>query len=104
MRYCACLPIFIAPSFSLPLYGGVIRKSTNQAKGVAKAGKYLKYTRGIDGIYPFSVTTVSGKINLTPFRGDFFVILYDFIRQNYHKNQSDRYPFFLIIVNYPVFL
>ena len=31
------------------------------------------------------------------------VILHDFIRQNYHKNQSDRYPFFLIMVNYPTF-
>ena len=40
-----------------------------------------------------------------PFWGvDFSVILHDFIRQNYHKNQSYRYPFFLIMVNYPVFL
>ena len=31
------------------------------------------------------------------------VILNDFIRQNYHKNQSDRYPFFLIMVNDPIF-
>ena len=32
------------------------------------------------------------------------VILHNFIRQNYHKNQSDRYLFFLIVVNYPIFL
>ena len=31
-------------------------------------------------------------------------ILHDFIRQNYHKNQSERYPFFLIMVNYPISL
>ena len=30
--------------------------------------------------------------------------MHDFIRKNYHKNQSDRYPFFLIKVNYPTFL
>ena len=40
-----------------------------------------------------------------PFLGvNFSVILHDFIRNNYHKNQSDRYPFFLIMVNYPTFL
>ena len=39
-----------------------------------------------------------------PFLGvTFLVILHDFIRQNYHKNQSDRYPFSLIMVNYPTF-
>ena len=32
------------------------------------------------------------------------VILHDFICENYHENQSDRYPFFLIMVNYPTFL
>ena len=32
------------------------------------------------------------------------VILHESIRQNYHKNQSYRYPFFLILVNYPTFL
>ena len=32
------------------------------------------------------------------------VTLHDFIWKNYHRNQSDRYPFFLIIVNYPTFL
>ena len=31
------------------------------------------------------------------------VILHYFIRQNYHKNQSDRYPFFLIMINYQIF-
>ena len=31
------------------------------------------------------------------------VFLRDFIRQNYHKNQSDCYPFFLIMVNYQTF-
>ena len=31
------------------------------------------------------------------------VILHDFIRQNYHKNQSDPYPFSLIMVNHPIF-
>ena len=40
-----------------------------------------------------------------PFLGvKYLVILHDFIRKNYHKNQSDRYPFFLIMVNYPTFL
>ena len=40
-----------------------------------------------------------------PFLGVLFkVILHDFIRNNYHKYQSDRYPFFLIMVNYPTFL
>ena len=40
-----------------------------------------------------------------PFLGIFFwVILHDFIRQNYHKNQSNRYPFFLIMGNYPISL
>ena len=34
----------------------------------------------------------------------FWVILHDFICKNYHENQSDRYPFFLIMVNYPTFL
>ena len=34
----------------------------------------------------------------------FLVILHDFIWKNYHRNQSDRYPFFLIMVNYPTFL
>ena len=39
-----------------------------------------------------------------PFLGVLFsVILHDFIRQNYHKNQSDPYPFPLITVNYPIF-
>ena len=39
-----------------------------------------------------------------PFLGVIFsVILHDFIRQNYHKNQSDRYPFFLIMINYKIF-
>ena len=37
-------------------------------------------------------------------RGNFSVILHDFIRQNYHKNQSDHYHFPLIMVNYPIFL
>ena len=32
------------------------------------------------------------------------VIFYDFIRQNYHKNLSDSYPFSLIMVNYPISL
>ena len=31
------------------------------------------------------------------------VILHDFIRQNHHKKLSYRYPFFLIMVNYPIF-
>ena len=54
-----------------------------------------EHLHGIDGNYPFSVTTASGVINITPFWGWFFsVILHDFIRQNYHKNQSDRTPFF----------
>ena len=30
-------------------------------------------------------------------------ILHDFIRKNYHKNQSDRYPFSLIMINYQIF-
>ena len=59
----------------------------------------------IDGNYLFSITTASGLITITPFGGVIFsVVLHDFIRQNYHKNQSDRYPFFLIMVNYPTFL
>ena len=33
-----------------------------------------------------------------------WVILHDFICKNYHENQSDRDPFFLIMVNYPSFL
>ena len=32
------------------------------------------------------------------------VILHDFIRQKFHKNQSDSYPFSLVMVNYPTFL
>ena len=44
-----------------------------------------------------------GKIPLPLLGGKFSVILHDFIRKNYHKNQSDRYPFFLIMVNYPIF-
>ena len=58
----------------------------------------------IDGNYPFSVTTASGVITITPFEGIFLVSLHDFTRQNYHKNQSDCYPLFLIMVNYPTFL
>ena len=27
------------------------------------------------------------------------IILHDFIRQNYHRKLSNRYPFFLIMVN-----
>ena len=39
-----------------------------------------------------------------PFWGVIFlVILHDFIRQNYHKNLSYRYPLPLIMVNYPIF-
>ena len=34
-----------------------------------------------------------GKLPLFLFCGIFGVILHDFIRQNYHKNQSNRYPF-----------
>ena len=34
----------------------------------------------------------------------FLVILHGFIGNNYHKHQSDSYPFFLIMVNYPTFL
>ena len=30
-----------------------------------------------------------------------WVTLHDFIRQNYHKNESNCYPFRLIMVNYP---
>ena len=40
-----------------------------------------------------------------PFLGIIFlVILHDFIRQNYQTNQSDRYTFFLVMVNYQIFL
>ena len=40
-----------------------------------------------------------------PFLGVIYsVILHDFIGKNYHKNQSDRYPFPLIMVNYQIFL
>ena len=60
---------------------------------------------GIDGNYPFFGTTAAVVIANTPFLVVIFlVILHDFIRQNYHKNQSDRYPFFLVLVNYPIFL
>ena len=44
-----------------------------------------------------------GNLPLPLFGGNFSVILYDLFRQNYHKNQSDRYPFPLIRVNYPIF-
>ena len=59
----------------------------------------------IDGNYPLIFTTASGVITITPFFWVIvLVILYDFICKNYHENQSDRYPFFLIMVNYPTFL
>ena len=35
---------------------------------------------------------------------NFSVVLHNFIRKNYHKNLSDRYHHFLIMVNYPIFL
>ena len=43
----------------------------------------------IDGNYPFSITTASGVITITPFL---------------YKNQSDSYPSFLIMANDPIFL
>ena len=40
-----------------------------------------------------------------PFLGvNFSVILHDFIRNNYHKNQSDRYPLFFIASKYHIYL
>ena len=44
-----------------------------------------------------------GKLPLPLFGGNFWVFLHDFIRQNYHKKWSNRYPFLLIMVNYPIF-
>ena len=44
-----------------------------------------------------------GKLTLPPFGGSFRVILDDYIKQSYDKEQSNRYPFFLIMVNYPIF-
>ena len=39
-----------------------------------------------------------------PFLGViFWVILHAFITQNYHRKQSNCYPFSLIMVNYPIF-
>ena len=34
-----------------------------------------------------------GELPLPLFGGNFWVILHDCIRQNYHKNQSNHYPF-----------
>ena len=48
--------------------------------------------------------SIRGNYNYPILGVTFLVFLHDFIRQNYHKNQSDRYPFFLIMVNYPTFL
>ena len=46
----------------------------------------LSAAAGIDGNYPFSVTTASAVIPITPLSGvGFPVILHDFIRKNYHK-------------------
>ena len=56
------------------------------------------------GLPVLSYHSIRGN-NHYPFLGVIvLVILHDFIRQTYHKNQSDRYPFFLIMVNYPIFL
>ena len=44
-----------------------------------------------------------GKVHLHLFWGNVWLILHGFIRQNYHLKQSNRYPFFLIMVNYPIF-
>ena len=47
----------------------------------------------------------TGIIYHYPFFGVIvLVILHDLIRQHYHNNQTDCYPFSLIKVNYPVFL
>ena len=46
----------------------------------------------------------SGNYHYPFFLVIFMVILHDFIWKNYHENQSDCYPFFLIMVNYPIFL
>ena len=45
-----------------------------------------------------------GKLPSPLFGGNFWVILHDFIIQNYHKTQSNLYPFYLIKVNYPILL
>ena len=65
--------------------------------------QYMAGPHGIDGNYPLSVTTESGELPLPFFGGNFGVILHDFFRPNYHKNQSNCKPFFLTIVNYPIF-
>ena len=46
----------------------------------------------------------SGNYHYPFFRVIFRKILHDFICKNCHENQSDRYPFFLIMANYPSFL
>ena len=43
------------------------------------------------------------KLPLPLFGGNFWVVLHEFIRQKQQKNQSHRYHFFLIMVNYPIF-
>ena len=65
---------------------------TGQLPNDPKSTQYIANT--MDGNYPFSATTTSGVITIAPFWGNFSVSLHDFIRQNYHKNLSDRYPFF----------
>ena len=42
----------------------------------------------------------SGNYHYPFFWVIFMVILHDFIFKNYHENQSDCYPFF-VMVNYP---
>ena len=56
------------------------------------------------GINRSSLSQNQGKIPLPLLGVIFWVILHDFIGQNYHKSQSKNYPFFLIMVNYPIFL
>ena len=54
------------------------------------------------GITHYPLPQKKGKSPLSLFGGIFGVILHDFIKQNHHKKQSNRYPFFLIVVNYPI--
>ena len=52
MRYCACLHIFLALFYFLPLYGGFIHELMKQETGEVKSGKDLKSPRGYN-LRPF---------------------------------------------------
>ena len=60
--------------------------------------------RSYTGITCSPLPQHQGGLPLPLFGGNFLVILHDFIRQNYHKNQSYCYTFPFIMINYPIFL